>query len=57
MNGLQLGFLTITEAVEHFLPFVRPEGGKTSRISALLMAKAYAWARRKTSAAENFLPD
>ena len=28
MNGLQLGFLKITEAVEYFLPFVRAEGGQ-----------------------------
>jgi hypothetical protein len=28
MNGLQLGFLKITESVEYFLPFVRPEGGQ-----------------------------
>jgi hypothetical protein len=28
MNGLQLGFLKITESVEHFLPFLSPEGGQ-----------------------------
>ena len=28
MNGLQLGFLKITESVEYFLPFVWLEGGQ-----------------------------
>jgi hypothetical protein len=28
MNGPQLGFLKITESIEYFLPFVRPEGGQ-----------------------------
>jgi len=28
MNGPQFGFLKITEPVEYFLPFVRPEGGQ-----------------------------
>ena len=28
MNGLQVGFLKVTESVEYFLPLVRPQGGQ-----------------------------